>query len=78
MDENTYVNHVKNFKLKSTKIKKKIKMYTKEQVSLVDARFYGSTHIDLQNRAQGRGRDGEESDSAVIAFVASSLVRSPP
>ena len=39
MDENTYANHVKNFKLKSTKIKKKIKMYTKEQVTLVDGDF---------------------------------------
>ena len=40
MDENTYANHVKNFKLKATKIKKKIKMYTKEQVSLVDANAF--------------------------------------
>ena len=40
MDENIHANHVKNFKLKATKIKKKIKMYTKEQVSLVDVNTF--------------------------------------
>ena len=40
MDEKTYESHMKNFKLKSTKVRKKIKLYTKEQVTVADANDY--------------------------------------